>query len=69
MSGGLSNYTDEMVTGFAMGFGLSKFNSEYMRAYDPEAYAETWHGGNAIGEFMDAIGQGISGGIQAGLTE
>lgn len=69
VAGGLSNYTDEMVTGFAMGFGLSKFNSEYMRTYDPEAYAETWHGGNAIGEFMDAIGQGISGGVQAGLTE
>lgn len=69
VAGGLSNYTDEMVTGFATGFGLSKFNSEYMRAYDPDAYAETWHGGNALGEFMDAIGSGISGGIQAGLTE
>lgn len=69
VSGGISNYTDELTTGFATGFGLSKFNSEYMRAYDPDAYAETWHGGNAIGEFMDAVGQGIAGGVQAGLTE
>ena len=69
VAGGLSNYTDEMTTGFAMGFGLSNFNSEYLRRYDPKAYAETWHGGSAVGQFFDAIDDGIAGGIQAGLTE
>ena len=69
ISGGLSNYTDELTTGFAMGYGLSQFNSEYLRKYDPEAYARTWHGGSAIGKFMQAVGEGISGAAKAGLTE
>lgn len=69
IQGGLSNYTDELTTGFAMGYGLSQFNSEYLRRYDPEAYARTWHGGSAIGKFMQAVGEGISGAVKAGLTE
>lgn len=52
-----------------MGYGLSQFNSEYLRKYDPEAYARTWHGGSAIGKFMQAVGEGISGAAKAGLTE
>lgn len=69
IAGGLSNYTDELTTGFAVGFGLSEFNSEYLRQYDPEAYANTWHGGSAVGQFFDAIGSGIDGAVRAGLTE
>lgn len=69
IQGGLSNYTDELTTGFAMGYGLSQFNSEYLRRYDPGAYARTWHGGSAIGKFMQAVGEGISGAVKAGLTE
>lgn len=69
ISGGLSNYTDELTTGFAMGYGLSRFNSEYLRHYDPDAYANTWHGGSSIGQLMDAIGEGISGAAKAGMSE
>ena len=69
IAGGLSNYTDELTTGFAVGFGLSEFNSEYLRQYDPEAYVNTWHGGSAVGQFFDAIGSGIDGAVRAGLTE
>lgn len=69
VQGGFSNYTDELTTGFAMGYGLSQFNSEYLRRYDPEAYARTWHGGSAVGQFMQAVGEGVSGGVKAGLTE
>lgn len=69
IAGGLSNYTDELTTGFAMGYGLSEFNSEYMRRYNPEAYANTWHGGSAIGQFMDAVSEGVAGATRAGLTE
>lgn len=61
MSGGFTNYTDELTSGFAMGYGISTFNSEYLRQYDPMAYANTWHGGSAMGQFMDAIGEGIVG--------
>jgi hypothetical protein len=69
VSGGWSNYTDELTTGFAAGFGLSEFNSEYLRQYNPQAYANTWHGGSAIGEYMDAIHSGVEGAVHAGLTE
>lgn len=69
VSGGLSNYTDELTSAFAMGYGLSEFNSEYMRQYDPVSYAGTWHGGTPVGKFMEAVGEGIYNLTRATIAE
>ena len=68
VQGGLTNYTDEMSVGFGMGYGIDRFNSEYLRQYDPVAYANTYSD-NDLSNMIGSLEEAVLGGVKAGLTK
>lgn len=61
VGGGLSNYTDDVTTGFAVGLSLGYSNSSLLREYDPQAYADTWYGDSEAAQALHIMGSGIEG--------
>ena len=61
IGGGLSNYTDDVTTGFAVGLSLGYSNSSLLREYDPQAYADTWYGDSEAAQALHIMGSGIEG--------
>lgn len=61
IGGGVSNYTDDVTTGFAVGLSLGYSNSALLREYDPQAFAETWYGDSEAAQALHILGSGIQG--------
>lgn len=61
VGGGLSNYTDDVCTGFAVGLSLGYSNSSLLREYDPKAYADTWYGDSEAAQALYIMGSGVQG--------
>ena len=61
IGGGVSNYTDDVTTGFAVGLSLGYSNSALLREYDPQAFAETWYGDSEAARALHILGSGVQG--------
>lgn len=61
IGGGVSNYTDDVTTGFAVGLSLGYSNSALLREYDPQAFAETWYGDSEAAQALHILGSGVQG--------
>lgn len=61
VGGGISNYTDDVTTGFAVGLSLGYSNSSLLREYDPQAYADTWYGNSEAAQALYILGSGVQG--------
>lgn len=61
IGGGVSNYTDDVTTGFAVGLSLGYSNSALLREYDPQAFAETWYGDSEAAQALYILGSGVQG--------
>lgn len=61
VGGGLSNYTDDVTTGFAVGLSLGYSNSSLLREYDLQAYADTWYGDSEAAQALYILGSGVQG--------
>lgn len=72
MGGFVSNMLDDYTTGISSGFALGYANSELLRDYDPEAYAETWFGGGpndlGIGTALSAVSGARNGLFEMALS-
>lgn len=61
VGGGVSNYTDDVTTGLAVGLSLGYSNSSLLREFDPQAYADTWYGDSEAARALHILGSGIQG--------